>query len=206
MIIRLDRNKKIYKHCWMILKNNKSDIIPAASRDCVCSQRTFNPVSIQSLNVPTTIYSVLNCLGYFFFFFSFFFFFYTWSVHCSEFRLSLILNTNPNPSEFVSVLLFTWILARGFWGFCFQRSLFFPFFFSFQVLSLTRLWKMAVPVTVYLLVASKLLLAEVKCDSINFYNIRPPVDGEDFLFFFLSSVIRATALLFVPSQSWLHKG
>ncbi|XP_058249005.1 ly6/PLAUR domain-containing protein 6B [Hemibagrus wyckioides] len=36
---------------------------------------------------------------------------------------------------------------------------------------------MAVPVTVYLLVASKLLLAVVKCDSINFYNIRPPVDA-----------------------------
>lgn len=72
------------------------------------------------------------------------------------------------------------------------------FFFPIQLPALTRSWRMAVPVAVYLLVASKLFLAVVKCDSINFYNIRPPVDGECFLF----SVITCSSSLFVFSKSF----
>ncbi|XP_036426814.1 ly6/PLAUR domain-containing protein 6B isoform X2 [Colossoma macropomum] len=36
---------------------------------------------------------------------------------------------------------------------------------------------MAVPTAVYIVIASEFLLSVVRCDSINFYNIRPPVDA-----------------------------
>ncbi|KAF5905196.1 ly6/PLAUR domain-containing protein 6B-like isoform X1 [Clarias magur] len=50
-------------------------------------------------------------------------------------------------------------------------------FSSIKVPASARSWRMAVPVAVYLLLASRLLLSVVNCDSINFYNIRPPLEA-----------------------------